>query len=461
MLGLAIGCNRDQLTSPHEFLEVPRPSASVSPLPPVSVSLPIVSPTDASIAGNPDLGTYPDSLIADISATGTIAATGLPNATIDPRGMITRESDPQCGLMLVLSVPSVGTFGPSSCPAMWRQDTPRDWRDTVLIYGHPTLVRGPRLFQYTAECGYSPCWTYSGSQQFTLTPLAAKLKLSGSLHYISPPTQVVFAPYALPDSIHHIRVPVRVISWAWHADLGAGATAACAPGTAVCTTAVQEAGYMTVAAVVNGIVQIDSARVDVVQCATRDSILDNPSVRAALQEVWLQSHSDTQPTSARVERGFYIIDSAGTIVSRLSPRQLSDLPCSNANTPPAINVALGERYLILVHTHPFAIGDTVPVNCGSPNDPPGTMRYYAHSISGFSPADQIRVYDDSVSTNGDVRSIYVMDRDSIYFSSPPPVVVTVQTPKGEEQMLPRDFTVAKNARSWPRIDPNQASCTRP
>lgn len=222
---------------------------------------------------------------------------------------------------------------------------------------------------------------------------------------------MTFTPAVVPDYLKGFKVPLRVVSWQWVPVGGSGQTLACGPGVSVCTTEVKEAGTMTVTAVVNGVEQTSSVRIEAVPCVVGDSLIDNPVLRAGLAAAWNESRSDF-PIDLRIERGMYLFDSSNVYTYRLTPiNPTVDGPCRNAATPvfpfPGRAVTGG-------HTHPFALGDSLPALCRPPNLPPWAFTTYGNPYGGPSAPDWVRSWNDSLPH-------VVIDKDSIYRIHPHPI----------------------------------------
>ena len=116
-----------------------------------------------------------------------------------------------------------GSIGPGPCLSPPSQRA--TWADTILVAGNGTVTRGPGVPQYTADCDYTRCHSYSGSQTAWVTPLPANLLLKSPDSKVVKGTTVTFKASVSPDSIKHIKVPLRVLSWQWIPSSGPGTTA--------------------------------------------------------------------------------------------------------------------------------------------------------------------------------------------------------------------------------------------
>lgn len=149
------------------------------------------------------------------------------------------------------------------------------------LYGQPVgggAQRGGRIQEPSfSPCNdyipSQPCHGYTRAQTIRLTPLSSQLALFPS------DTTVVagnlfFSARANPSQIGSHVIPVYVLAWKWIADGGTAVQPpgwSCAPGNSPCQIYVPTSGLVEVTARVNGVVQVDSTRVTVVQPEVRVS----------------------------------------------------------------------------------------------------------------------------------------------------------------------------------------------
>lgn len=217
------------------------------------------------------LPTYSDSTIVEVRLDGKIRVTSDPRTAVqgysgplDGSGIFVFGVWYSCYANVNFSWPSQRS-GPSPCSGT--PDSTRlmsVWADTILASGQGTITRGPGVPQYTADCNYTPCHSYSGGPQYvSVTPLIASLGLSAYPDTIMVGSKVIFYPGVAPLSIKNISVPLKILSWQWTAaGGGAGQTVACAQPVNPCAVfSVKEAGTMQLTALVNGAQQSRSASV--------------------------------------------------------------------------------------------------------------------------------------------------------------------------------------------------------
>ncbi len=255
-----------------------------------------------------------------------------------------------------------------------------------------------------------------------------------------------------------------VMGWTWTPDSTASRTVACSGSQNPCITSVYESGTMDVAYYLPSLSLIRHAKkhVSAVDCATGDSVLDNPIFRLGLKQRWDSTHTDSHLES-RIERGMYLADSAGTgkVKVLLGPFNAAmDTPCSNLNS---VNVQPGDVLLFAAHTHGFSVGDSLPPTCRGTSLAANQYRTYGIGDGGLSPDDQVRQYRDR--TDYGVKAMYVIDKDSIYRGTGPSGLDTLKDgaggpildSKGNLQLSPtsdwRDST-----RTFPRRQTNP-SCS--
>lgn len=125
----------------------------------------------------------------------------------------------------------------------------------------------------------------------------------------------------------------------------------------VCRANVLTSGTIMISALVNGIAKNASVRVDTVHCATGDSTVDNLTVRELLAELDSLSQANNKTEYA----GVAYVDSATGLFPRFKIDTNSANTCKTSHMP---NNPPGTRLIVEVHTHPYAIGDSL--TCRSP-----------------------------------------------------------------------------------------------
>lgn len=261
ILGLTSACTEKELTVEPVPL---RPLQVIMP-PSVSADLPVGSSTDP--ANSLPLPAYDNALIAQLRVDGMISTAARSDTylqaysgNLDGSGIYVESAFSACYANVVFRFSLQGSIGPGPClyfPA------PRgSWADTSLVQGTGTVSRGPGIPQFTSDCNYQPCHSYSGSQTVSVMPLPATLLLAGSASQVDSGQTVVFTATVSPSSIKGIQVPLKVLSWRWLPS-GAGQTTACATPTNPCSAIIRESGAMELTALANGAEQVDSATVTV------------------------------------------------------------------------------------------------------------------------------------------------------------------------------------------------------
>ncbi len=202
---------------------------------------------------------------------------------------------------------------PSTPPGPYYSKLP-GWSDTLLAGGaggssYVVAVRGGGSGD-PVNCGASPCHTVSGTQNVTISPLAADLDFKGyygsqaartlfvpPFTHVSGYYHITFADSALPRSAHGIAMPFQAISWAWQKtdpmapadsywhstdDHQCPTRVGGPPYTSnTCILDVKESGYLLSTTRVNGVPHTDSVSVD---CITEDSVFNKGTVRQEMAD---------------------------------------------------------------------------------------------------------------------------------------------------------------------------------
>lgn len=227
--------------------------------------------------------------------------------------------------------------------------------------------------------------------------------------------------------------------WTWTPDGGVSQAAACASSANPCVVQINESGWMEVTYYYNGAAdgfangpRHAKVHVTAVDCPTGDSLVDNPAVRAGLEDAWRLSGADSaglSPSNRREHGGYGFGDPihdplhVGTYqMSRSNP---ADGPCTSANVPGSYGSLVP---LLSFHAHPFGIGDQLPSNCID-NFQAGDVAFYAHGYGGLSGADWLRSFEDQL-------PVLAIDRDSVYIASPPDSIRWKRQPGPGADSLP-------------------------
>ena len=267
------------------------------------------------------------------------------------------------------------------------------------------------------------------------------LALDADTTRVTAGTAVGFTARAVPDTLNGQQVVLSDLRWSESGLALGGTPAACstAPAANPCTIEVFASGVMRVTASVNGTERTATASVSVdsVPCPTGDSLVDDPSVRLMLRTAWDSSRTDQSQIANYRERSLHQYDSAGVKVLRLHPVASDDTPCrSRAQEEQPLPGARRQG----AHSHPFAVGDSLPwQECGYDPPPPGKYYVNGPGLGGPSLPDWRRAASESAVH-------WVIDRDSIYRATPTPL---------DSTDFPTDWK--SNVKSWPRRQPSGCS----
>jgi hypothetical protein len=268
-LGTILGCAETR--APLEpIVAVKDRSLSVVP-PAASGTLFINGKWDPS--GMVSLPTYVDPLVAELRVDGFINLKAehplVTSGAAGPTGYRSPLTN-ECAVQVEV----FSHVAPNGAYA-WVKNCPPDGLvslriDSILVNGATEIRRTGAAGQWPADCNYAPCWSYSGQQTYSLTPIPIPINLATPEKTQSPPGSIPL-PYpgnyihlqasALPSMIRANTVPIRVVTWTW-APLpgGNGQTVNGCSGTTKldCYMAFYDPGLMTLDAVVNGAEQIDT-----------------------------------------------------------------------------------------------------------------------------------------------------------------------------------------------------------
>jgi hypothetical protein len=241
-----------------------RPRALIVP-PQGTAQLPT---NDSSPATTQPLPTYANDVIVQVGVSGLVSMTSAPNTAVQPyngsmdgSGIAVGGVWSACYMNVTFSWSGQGSIGPGPCLSSPSQHP--TWGDTVLVSGTVTVKRGPGVPQYTADCNYTKCHSYSGSQSAWVLPLHVSLNLLASPDSGLPGARVSFYAGVNPLSIKGIPVPLKLLSWQWVANGGSGQTVACATAVNPCVVSVMESGTMQLTALANAEEETASASVGI------------------------------------------------------------------------------------------------------------------------------------------------------------------------------------------------------
>ncbi len=197
---------------------------------------------------------------------------------------------------------------------------------------------------------------------------------------------------------------------------------------------------------ISGMPRHAKVHVTAVDCATGDSVLDNPVFRVGLKQRWDSTHTEDSHLEARIERGMYLADSAGTGRLRIlfGPfNAAEDTPCSNLNS---VNTQTGDVLLFSAHTHGFSVGDSLPPTCSATSLAANQHLVYGKGDGGLSASDQVRQYRDR--TDYGVTAMYVIDKDSIYRGTGPAGLDTLKDGAGNPMLDSRGHLQLSPTSDW-------------
>jgi hypothetical protein len=263
IVGMASGCTEKELTvEPVPF----RPRALITP-PSASGDLPVGSSTNP--ANSLPLPSYDYEVIVQLQIGGMISTAARSDTylqaysgNLDGSGIYVESAFSACYANITFRFSVTGNRGPGPC--LYYPAPVSSWADTTLVQGTASVTRGPGIPQFTSDCNYSPCHSYSGSQTVSVTPLSATLQLAGSATQVDSGQTVVFTATVTPSSIKGIQVPLKILTWRWlPSGGGTGLTGACSNPVNPCSAVIREAGAMELTALANGAEQVGTATVAV------------------------------------------------------------------------------------------------------------------------------------------------------------------------------------------------------
>lgn len=171
--------------------------------------------------------------------------------------------------------------------------------------------------------------------------------------------------------------------------------------TPICTAAhVDSSGPIVLSAYVNGILKKTFVRVDVVACATGDSLLDNPAIRKMLDTMYKRGVVDTMEYMGMGVRVPQRQDSSFSDTFVVDWNNPGNTCVTSGFNMSAFPLSTGQGWITRGHVHPYRIGDKV--QCAGVNGKTSV------GPQGGVPSDR-----DWDGTTGDGYPQVVMDADSI------------------------------------------------
>jgi hypothetical protein len=281
----ALGCDASKPTESEPFAVPTEVRSSVQPLPPFADELHGYPSSALALPSYP----FAEKVVVEIRIEGLFGVTSAWNSTfqinagVGAKGVRSPGGDCAVGVRLIYS----SSFGPyAQCPSPG--GNPWDgnglWMDTVKVGGvhsggplHGQAIVGQAIrgggivepaFSPCNDFGPDgPCHGYSGSQTIRLTPLSSQLVLLPSDTTVATGQNLNFSATANPSWFGNDATPVHVLEWKWIPNVGTPSKPwNCNPGSSVCNQiTMTQTGFIEVTARVNGVVQVDSTRVTVVQ----------------------------------------------------------------------------------------------------------------------------------------------------------------------------------------------------
>jgi hypothetical protein len=359
---------RDAVMAPiHRIARPPlTPFRDYTPGQPETVTL---SANSADASGTVDMTTnFPTPTLVQVTVSGAITQTNT--FTQDERPFGPTGYGNACWGMVQIDWDG-GTHG------SWYQYCDPSSEQRYTITSNVFAVRGTaRAFRYAAErnCTQGPgCYSYAGSQTVTVTPLAGD--------FYATVDRPVTVPYDWPTfragpSNGNLQGYWGITEWRWIPDNG-NSFVACPENDVVCGIQVTQSGVMRVTAIVNGVIKVKNVRV-VVQCmfspnVPEDSafarIANDTAVRLLARTAWNAAGVDGPPANRRERIGVFGVDSLGRRhITFRDPVAANDSPCRSHPSGWTWGIRI-DTFFVLLHVHPFELGDALPSSCWSTGQP--------------------------------------------------------------------------------------------
>lgn len=312
--------------------------------------------------------------------------------------------------------------------------------DTVTqgVKGLGKVSRGPG----PTSCDTTPpCFTYSGSQSVTITPISSNIQ--ESVNY----------PRGTPGLLRTFTAAITtyvpasfwgVTEWRWIPDSGSSVVE-CVNYGPTCYLAPTVSGTMQVTATVNGVVRTATVRVEV-NCGpltgpASDSaflrIANDTMTRKLGLEAWDSSGVSGSPTNRRERSAVWGQSLTGGRASAFkTPTNSADTPCQSSFAPTGLRA---DTEFVRIHTHPFNPNDTLPSVCWEDSSP---TSYDVTNLGGPSALDwQVLSGFNAWGVIYDSSKVYV-------YRSPPSVTFDTVTTNGQTHVVPVGWQ--SQVRSYPR-----------
>lgn len=393
MAGYLAACY-DSLTAPMH----PRPPAPLRSMSgPLGAAHPITIPalnagSDFGAVKDEDTGLFlPDNSTVVIQVTGTVALAAnsgyspgsgssgggdlsLAGQSVPPTGAI-RNGTPTHELMVTYHL-----FGQTFSPSL----APDSAGATTYSFTYRTTQGGKLLVSRSGVGGSQNCLTYA----FILVPSCnspggmvqsydvPSYKMSGvqtiSANRLDDDVTLtaVVSTGAKGRSVTFTATPVTagggVMGWTWTPDSTASQTVACSGSQNPCVTNVYESGMMSVAYYLPslGLIRHGNAHVSVIECPSADSLLNYAGIRTAFMR--LDSLSNPSgPENTRHEHVAALVRDSSGFLSELDIPTISPTNnCLSSWLPPTPSDLGGDQLVAIIHTHPYAVGETIHCSDG-------------------------------------------------------------------------------------------------
>jgi hypothetical protein len=381
-----ISCTEPMTPSTHHRVPAPMPIpkvlGSMQSLPFFSASLDAASGATLALPTYP----FPEGVLVDMTIEGTVAFWSHPLASpyrwsgdLDAFG-IRLPNDPGClaTTKIVFSqISGIGNPFPNSTACLIPR-TMSNYSVRALVGGTGTATRGPLPSGNTYPCDSirnagDQCYTATGEQTITVTPLAATLDFQGTYAGVRghslfvPPfvndagdlvtgyNTIIFTDSTLPRgmplrNLDHTWIfadPTDPGHWYWHKTENT-----CYAGNVYCAVNVKETGTMTSRTRVNGVEHQDSV---VVYC-TADTLLNTDSVRQALLALLDSSNAYDSDYQNRTERYFLILQDTVSPGAKPYIYFYSTFPTADVSQTktelPTVTYFANTKVLAHGHSHP-------------------------------------------------------------------------------------------------------------
>ncbi len=320
----------------------------------------------------------PDNSTDSIIVSGTVHLERTPGYSGDPNAaeesVLAGTSISPAGLLGQLHVSlnvGSGTTGTDTTTEVWLVRVNAGFELKVARTGVSGGMgcNSPTGYPPGCECPDGPCYSYSvPAYAMTSSQLISVKRLDDDVTLTAVPSNVVKGH--LVTFTPHAASPGGAMNWTWTPDSGTAQTVACSYGANPCIDSVYESGTMDVYYDIpadNGQPHLDrhaKTHVSVIECPSSDSLLNDPGVRAA----FMRLDSLTNPSGPENTRNEHVAallsDSSGFLSVLDIPTIAPTNNCLSTWVPPSPSDLGGDQLIAIVHTHPYAVGETVHCSDG-------------------------------------------------------------------------------------------------